>query len=182
VRQFPIKELELSGARSLCVTRGILALSGTNATGFESAILGPPQAVSRRISGKNKDDMKKLGFAGVMTGIAMLFATTALAAEKGSMKLFDPTLVNGVQLSPGDYALQWDGTGKNLQVQILQGKKVVATTAAALVQLKAPASQNMTSTRRAENNAKALTEVEFRGKSYALAISSSAPESDVAKK
>jgi hypothetical protein len=126
--------------------------------------------------------MKRLGFAGVMTGIAMLFATTALAAEKGSMKLFDPTLVNGVQLSPGDYALQWDGTGNNLQVQILQGKKIIATTAGALVQLKAPASQNMTSTRRAENNAKALTEVEFRGKSYALAIGSNAPESDVAKK
>jgi hypothetical protein len=54
VRQFPIKELELSGARSLCVTRGILALSGTNATGFESAIPGPPQPVSRRNSGKKR--------------------------------------------------------------------------------------------------------------------------------
>ena len=126
--------------------------------------------------------MKKLGFAGVLAGIAMLFATTALAAEKGSMKLFDPTQVNGVQLSPGDYALQWEGTGNNVQVQILQGKRVVATTAAALVQLKAPASQNMTSARSAGNNAKALTEVEFRGKSYALAIGSNAPESDVAKK
>ena len=126
--------------------------------------------------------MKRLGFAGVMTGIAMLFATTALAAEKGSMKLFDPALVNGVQLSPGEYTLQWDGTGNNLQVQILQGKKVVATTTAALVQLKAPASRDMTTTRRAENNAKTLTEVAFRGKSYALAIGSNTPESDVAKK
>lgn len=126
--------------------------------------------------------MKRLGFAGVLAGIAMLFATTAVAAEKGSMKLFDPTLVNGVQLSPGDYALQWEGTGNNVQVQILQGKKVVATTAAALVQLKAPASRNMTSARRAENNAKTLTEVEFRGKSYALAIGSNAPEGDVAAK
>ena len=126
--------------------------------------------------------MKRLGFASMLAGIAMLFATTAQAAEKGSMKLFDPTLVNGVQLSPGDYALQWDGTGNNVQVQILQGKKVVATTTAALVQLKAPASRNMTSARRAENNAKTLTEVEFRGKSYALAIGSNAPESDVAKK
>jgi hypothetical protein len=126
--------------------------------------------------------MKRLGFACVITGMAMLLATTALAAEKGSMKLFDPTLVNGVQLSPGDYALQWDGTGNNVQLQIFQGKKVVATTAAALVPLKAPASQNMTSTRSAGNNAKALTEVEFRGKSYGLAIGSNAPESDVAKK
>ena len=112
----------------------------------------------------------------------MLFATTALAAEKGSMKLFAPTQVNGIQLSPGDYALQWEGTGNNVQVQILQGKRVVATTAAALVQLKAPAPQNMTSTKPAENNAKALTEVVFRGKSYALAIGNNAPENDVAKK
>ena len=126
--------------------------------------------------------MKRLGFAGVLAGIAMLFATTALAAEKGSMKLYDPALVNGVQLSPGDYALQWEGTGNNVQVQILQGKKVVATTTAALVQLKARASRNMTSAIRAENNTKTLTEVEFRGKSYALAIGSNAPESDVAKK
>jgi hypothetical protein len=126
--------------------------------------------------------MKTLGFAGVLAGIAMLFATTALAAEKGSMKLFAPTQVNGVQLSPGDYALQWEGTGNNVQVQILKGKRVVATTAASLVQLKTPASHNMTSARSAGNNVKALTEVEFRGKSYALAIGSNAPESDVAKK
>jgi len=132
--------------------------------------------------GKEKKNMKRVGFAGVLAGIAMVFATTALAAEKGSMKLFDPTLVNGVQLSPGDYALQWDGTGNTVQVQILQGKKVVVTTAAVLVQLKAPASQNITSTRDAGNNAKALTEIEFRGKSYALTIGNNTSESDVAKK
>ena len=90
--------------------------------------------------------------------------------------------MNGVQLSPGDYALQWDGTGNSVQLQILQGKKVVATTAASLVQLKAPASQNMTSTKDAGNNARALTEIDFRGKSYALAIGNGASDSDVAKK
>ena len=125
--------------------------------------------------------MKRLGFAGVLAGMALMFATTALAAEKGSLKLFDPTLVNGVELSPGDYTLQWEGTGNNVQLQIFQGKKVVATTTAALVQLKAPASQNLTSTKDAGNNAKTLTEIEFRGKSYALAIGNHAPESDVAK-
>lgn len=124
--------------------------------------------------------MKKIGLTGVLAGIAMMFATNALAAEKGAMKLFDSTVVNGVQLSPGDYALQWDGTGNSVQLQILQGKKVFATTAASLVQLKAPASQNMTSTKDAGNNARALTEIDFRGKSYALAISGS--NSDVAKK
>lgn len=131
---------------------------------------------------ERKGNMKKIGLTGVLAGIAMMFATNALAAEKGAMKLFDSTVVNGVQLSPGDYALQWDGSGNSVQLQILQGKKVVATTAASLVQLKAPASQNMTSTKDAGNNARALTEIDFRGKSYALAIGNGASDSDVAKK
>ena len=125
--------------------------------------------------------MRRLGFAGVLAGMVLMFATSALAAEKGSLKLFDPTLVNGVQLSPGNYNLQWEGTGNSVQLQIFQGKKVVATTTAALVQLKAPASQNLTSTKNVGNNTKALTEIEFRGKSYALTIRNNAPESDVAK-
>lgn len=133
--------------------------------------------------GKRKDTMKRLGFAGMLAGIAILFATTALAAEKGSMKLFDTTLVNGVQLSPGDYALQWQGTGDKVQLQILRGKKVVATTPAALVQLKSPASQDLTSTAKDEaSHAKMLTQIQFRGKNYALAIGNNTSEGDVAKK
>lgn len=58
----------------------------------------------------------------------------------------------------------------------------MATTTAAVVQLKAPASQNMTSTKDVGNSARALTEIEFGGKSYALAIGNNAAESDVAKK
>jgi hypothetical protein len=126
--------------------------------------------------------MKRLGFAGVLAGIAIVFATTALAADKGSMKVFDPTVVNGTQLSPGDYGLQWEGTGSNVQLKILQGKKVIATTSATLVQLNAPASQNMVATRNTDNHAKTLSGVSFRGKSYALAIGDETSQSDVAKK
>jgi hypothetical protein len=126
--------------------------------------------------------MKRFGFAGVLAGMAFVFATTALAADKGSMTVFEPTVVNGTQLSPGDYALQWEGTGNNVQLSILRGKKVLATTTASLVQLKAPASQNMTSTRDGGNNAKALSGISFRGKSYALEIGNKSSATDVAKK
>jgi hypothetical protein len=126
--------------------------------------------------------MKRLGFAGVLAGLAIVFATTALAADKGSMKVFDPTVVNGTQLSPGDYKLQWEGTGSAVQLKILQGKKVVVTTSATLVQLNAPAPQNMVATRNTDNHAKALSGVSFRGKSYALAFGNERSESDVAKK
>jgi hypothetical protein len=109
-------------------------------------------------------------FAGVLGGLAILVASSALAAEKGSMKLFDPTMVNGTQLSPGDYQVQWEGTGSDVQLQILHNKKVVATAAATVVQLKAPARQNFTSTRSEGDHGKALTEISFRGKNYSLAV------------
>lgn len=109
-------------------------------------------------------------FAGVIGGLAILVASSALAAEKGSMKLFDPTMVNGTQLSPGDYEVQWEGTGSDVQLQIIRNKKVVATAPATVVQLKAPAQRNLTSTRSEGDHAKALTEISFRGKSYSLAL------------
>lgn len=126
--------------------------------------------------------MRTLRFAGVLAGIAIVCTTTALAAEKGSMKVFDPTVVNGTQLSPGDYGLQWEGTGSNVQLKILQGKKVIATTSATLVQLNAPASQNMIATRNTDNHGRALSGVSFRGKNYALTIGDEPSQSDVAKK
>jgi hypothetical protein len=125
--------------------------------------------------------MKRLGFAGVLAGIAILLASTGLAADKGTMKVFEPTMVNGTQLAPGDYALQWEGTGDNVQLTILRGKKVVATTPASVVQLKTPTPENMTSVRKSENG-KALSGINFRGKSYALTIGSDSTRTDVAKK
>ncbi|HEV2697532.1 MAG TPA: hypothetical protein VGU90_06035 [Terriglobales bacterium] len=123
-------------------------------------------------------------FAGVLGAIAILMASTALAADKGSMKLFDQTTVNGTQLSPGDYEVQWEGTGSDVHLNILRGKKVVASTPATVVQLKSPAPQNITSTRGGSND-KTLTGISFRGKNYALAISnepSPKTDTDVAKK
>lgn len=126
----------------------------------------------------------KLGKAfGMLGASAILFVSSAFAADKGNMKLFEPTTVSGVQLAPGDYELQWEGTGSDVQVKVIHGKKVLATTSAKLVQLSAPASQNMTSTRSAGDHGKALSEVSFRGKNYALAIAESASGStDVASK
>lgn len=122
-------------------------------------------------------------FAGVLASLVILIASSALAADKGTMKLFDPTTVNGTQLSPGEYQLQWEGTGSDVQLKILRNNKVVATTAATVVQLKGPAQQNVTSTRN-EGDGKALTEVSFRGRNYSLAVNNQTAqktEGDVAK-
>jgi hypothetical protein len=47
--------------------------------------------------------------------------------------LADSGQVGSTQLKAGDYKAIWDGTGKDVQVKILQGKNVVATVPAKLV-------------------------------------------------
>lgn len=121
----------------------------------------------------------------VSAAFAILIATNAFAADKGTMKLFDPTTVSGAQLAAGDYQLQWEGTGSEIQLKVLRGNKVVATAPATIVQLNAPAARNMTSTRAGNNNERALTEISFQGRTYALSIgndSSPKSDADVAKK
>ena len=72
----------------------------------------------------------------LLLGLALLLATSAFAAaNKGSMQLLDPVTVSGKQLPAGDYSVKWDGTGPNVEVNILKGNKVVATTPARLIDL-----------------------------------------------
>ena len=123
-------------------------------------------------------------FAGVLGGMAILIASSAFAADKASIKLYDPTLVNGTQLAAGDYEVQWDGTGSDVQLKILRGKKVVASTSATIVQLKTPAPQNTILTRGTDRE-RTLSGVSLRGKNYAFAIAnepSQKNDTDVAKK
>lgn len=128
------------------------------------------------------DLMKSLNFAGVLAGMAIVCAITAFAADKGSMKVYDPLTVNGTQLSPGDYGLQWEGTGNNVQLKILRGKQVLTTTPATLEQLQKPARSNMVATRNDGDHGKVLTGIMFYGKKYALEIGSASSQADVAKK
>ena len=71
----------------------------------------------------------------VVLGLAVLLATSAFASNKGSLHRARVVEVNGQQLAPGDYQLRWDGTGSNVEVSFMQGKKEVAKTSAKMVAL-----------------------------------------------
>jgi hypothetical protein len=110
--------------------------------------------------------------------MALLMAASAFAANKGSLQLMDPVTVNGKQLAAGEYSLQWDGSGNNVQLSVLQGKRVVATTAAQLISLDRSPNNGAAIIKSNADGSKSLTEVRFGGKKYALAIASdSQPES-----
>jgi hypothetical protein len=108
---------------------------------------------------------------GLLLGLTLLLATSVFASSnKGSLQTMSDVTVNGKALPAGEYSLQWDGTGANVQLNILKGKKVVATTPARLVDLgQAPRLDAAVITSNGDGS-RSLAEVRFAGKKYALQI------------
>ena len=114
----------------------------------------------------------------LLLGMALLLATGAFAANKGSLQVQDPVTVSGKQLPAGDYQLKWDGKGPNVELSILKGNKVVATVPARLVDINQSASSDATVVRKNEDGSRSLSEIRFSGKKYALAIGEEAATAD----
>ena len=110
----------------------------------------------------------------LLLGLALLLATGAFAAaaNKGSVQLMDSVTVSGKQLSAGTYSVKWDGSGPNVEVSILQGKEVVATTSARLIDLNQKTDNDTAVVKSNADGSKALSEIRFGGKKFALAIGS----------
>jgi hypothetical protein len=109
---------------------------------------------------------------GLLLGLALLLATSAFAANKGSLQVSDPVTVNGKQIGAGDYTVKWDGNGPNVELNILRGKNVVATVPARMVDLDRTQSRDSAVTVLNPDGQKSLNEIRFSGKKYALAIGS----------
>ena len=114
----------------------------------------------------------------LLLGMALLLATGAFAANKGSLQVQDPVTVSGKQLPAGDYQLKWDGKGPNVELSILKGNKVVATVPARLVDINQSASSDAAVVRKNEDGSRSLSEIRFSGKKYALAIGEEAATAD----
>jgi len=110
---------------------------------------------------------------GLLLGLALLLATSAFAAaNKGSVVFLTPVTVGGKQLPAGDYSVKWDGTGPNVEVNILKNNKVVLTTPARLIDLSQKPESDAAVVKQDSDGSRSLTEIHFGGKKYALAIGS----------
>jgi hypothetical protein len=115
--------------------------------------------------------MKTMGiFKGALIGLAILLATNASAANKGSMEVSSPLNVGGKQLSAGEYGLRWEGAGSTVQVSIMKDGKVMATASAEVVPLERAYSFNSVVVNTHDDGSRSLSEVRFSGKKFALEI------------
>jgi hypothetical protein len=107
---------------------------------------------------------------GLLLGVVVLLAVSAFASNKGYVQLADTVMVGGKQVPAGNYSLKWEGSGNSVQLSIMQGKNVVVTTTAHIVDLTESPLSDSAVTRKNADGSKSLTEVRFGGKKFALAI------------
>jgi len=103
-------------------------------------------------------------------GAALLLATSSFASNRGGMELMSSATVNGTAIPAGTYSLKWEGNGANVELSIMKGSKVVATTPARLIDLNQSSTGDSAVLRDNGGGSKSLVEVHFAGKKYALAI------------
>jgi hypothetical protein len=127
---------------------------------------------SRRNFGKEKGAVMKFATVSksLVLGLSVLLASSAFAATKASLQLDNPVSVNGTTLKAGNYKLEWDGAGPNVEVSILKGKNVVLKTTAHVVELQAPAANDAAVTTQSASGPNTLTAVRFQGKKASLEL------------
>jgi hypothetical protein len=106
----------------------------------------------------------------VVMGLALLLASSAFAATKADLTLQSSTTINGAKLKPGDYRLEWEGSGPNVEVSIRQGKKVLAKVPAKVVDLNFPSANNAAILKMNGDGTSTLAGARFEGKKFALEL------------
>jgi hypothetical protein len=101
---------------------------------------------------------------------AVLLLTVAQAAEtnQANITLGSATQINSQQIKPGDYRVRWSGTGPSVQVEILKGSKVVATSSAEVVPQSAPVDHNQVILQTQDNGIRKLQRIDVAREKVSL--------------
>ena len=121
------------------------------------------------------------GSKSLILGLALLLATSAVAANKGSLQVQEPLTANGTRLAPGEYKVQWDGAGPNVELSILDGKKVLAKVPAHMIDLDRPSTADAAVVKNNGDGTRALSEVRLSGKKFSFAVGEEAAKADATK-
>jgi len=117
--------------------------------------------------------MKITKIVTTLFGASLLFAVGAMAQEKGTLNLTEKLTVQGTELKPGRYNIEWDGAGPNVQLNISRGKDTVVTVPATLVPREAPNKGNGYGAKTETAGTRSLLAIYPEGKKYGVEIGQS---------
>lgn len=116
---------------------------------------------------------KRFAFLTAVVGLG--FASLAMAAgrQSVSVELSSDTTLAGTKIPAGKYKLTWTATGAEADVQVGQGKKVIATTKGKLVERDKAATDDEVVSRKDASGTFTLAEVHMRGEKSVLVLGAS---------
>jgi hypothetical protein len=115
--------------------------------------------------------MKTLYFAAVLSLTCLLgFGGSAYAARNNahSVEISDAVQVGGTKLKPGNYKVEWQGTGPAVQVSFQQSGKTVATVPGTLKTNDDQVTNDAIVTEATGSGTSTLKEIDFRHLKQAL--------------
>ncbi len=102
-------------------------------------------------------------------GFAIFLASNTFAANKGSLHVLSPVDVSGKKVPAGEYTVEWEGSGDNVELKIMAGKKIIATAPAKLVTMTRPSSEDSALVNTSDG-VRRLWQIRFSGKTLVLEI------------
>ena len=112
---------------------------------------------------------KYFQYLAVLSTLALLFPLGALARNNAhSVQIFDVLQIGSTQLKPGNYKVEWQGTGPAVQVSFQQNGKTVVTMPATLKTNDDQVTQDAIMTEATSADTTQLKEIDFGRQKEAL--------------
>lgn len=120
---------------------------------------------------------KTAGLAALALFLSMSMSAFAGSKDSGGSSGFELSrnaIVAGTELKPGNYKLAWEGSGPDVKVRFKQGRNVVATSNAKVVELAAKDRVTAAVLNANPSGAPTLTEARMAGKRFKLVFDTTA--------
>jgi hypothetical protein len=102
--------------------------------------------------------------------VMMFFATTACTANRGSLYVPSPTMAAETHLPAGEYTVQWEGAGPDVELKIKRHNRVKATVPAKVIPLDQPLVEDEAVLGSDGDGGQRLLGIRFSGKKFFLQV------------
>ena len=108
----------------------------------------------------------------MLVGAAFVFSSGVLAGEtnKGKLHLAEKIEVEGKTINPGEYKVEWTGSGMAVQVSLVQGKQTIATFPAHVTEEASPNKSDAYGSSAKMEGSRSLTSIYIGGKRTTLEL------------
>ena len=106
-------------------------------------------------------------------GSSLIFVMGAAAQDKATITLTERVTVQGTELKPGKYEIEWDGSGPSVQLNFRHGKDNVVTVPATVIPRETANKGNGYGAKSDPSGSKTLLAIYPAGEKYGVEIGQS---------